>query len=135
MNPSLSDLRIFNIMLFLWSSLAFKFNSVAVFECMRSCRAQQTDNRQRKLLRNKPFVYWEVDQVLTHVAQTVFGVSILGDIQKSQWSQPQAMDFRWSSLGTGFGPDDLQRSLPTSTTSSFHDFEENSVWDGLRILH
>lgn len=73
---------------FLWSSLAFKFNSVAVFKCMRSCGAQQTDSTLWKLLRNKPFFYWEVDQVLAHVAHTVYGVSILGDIRKSSDHSP-----------------------------------------------
>lgn len=82
MNPSLSDPRILNIMLFLWASLAFKFNSVPVFKCTRSYRAQQTDNKLWKLLRNIFFFYWEVDEVLVHVAQIVYGVSILEDIQK-----------------------------------------------------
>ena len=59
------------------------------------------------------FLHREGDQVLGQVAQGRCRVSILGDIQKPSGHSPGQLAL--GDLSRGAGPDDLQRSFPTTT--------------------
>ena len=62
----------------------------------------------------------EGDRALAQVAQGGCGVSLLGDTQKPSGHSP-GQPALGHPAGAGVGPDDFQRSLPTSVTLGFCD--------------
>lgn len=71
----------------------------------------------------KHFFCCESDWELAQVAQEGCGITLLRDIQKSSGCRGE----NWPYLRSGAGPDDLQRSLPTSIILWFCDKRIKSV--------
>lgn len=75
----------------------------------------QTEIQEILLKHKKKLIYCESDQRVEQVTQRGSVVFILGDIQNSAGHGPEQPALADPAFEQGFGSDDLQRCLPTST--------------------